>query len=246
MKKKLFLATKIVAFAVALHLITSSMSLALAQTAQPSLETGLFRKLQNVPTLALANPRLESNDYAALGLKVITAPANVKQTILNYEKNRPSLATPNLNKCPLQAVNVETDNNPKTWEWLVTYPNACARLNAGKVKSFWLVQRSANGQLQVLLAERAYQVRIWQDKPSHNGRRIEVMLQDSVGSRYNDTAIPVQCYTMYQFNGRQYSPMVHSVQVYRDDPMSAGKDWRDVTGADPYAQVDQHYQCRED
>jgi hypothetical protein len=36
------------------------------------------------------------------------------------------------------------------------------------------------------------------------------------------------------------------VQVYRDDPMSAGKDWRDVTGADPYAQVDQHYQCGED
>ena len=246
MKKKLFLATKIVSVAVALHLITSPMSLVLAQTAQPSVEAGLFRKLQNVPTLALASPRLESNDYAALGLKVITAPANVKQTILNYEKNRPSLATPNLNKCPLQAVNVETDNNPKTWEWVVTYPNACVRLNSSKVKSFWLVQRSANGQMQVLLAERAYQVRIWQDKPSHNGRRIEVMLQDSVGSRYTNAAIPVQCYTMYQFNGLQYSPMARAIQVYRDDPMSNGKAWRDVTGADPYAQVDDNFQCRAD
>ncbi len=246
MKHNVFFVMKIVSFSIAIYLISSPLNLVSARSVQPALNAELFSKLQNVPTLDLANPRLESSDYAPLGLKVFTAPLNIKQAILRYEKNQPSAATPNLNRCRLQALNVETDNDPKTWEWLVTYPNACARLTPRKVKSFWLVQRAADGQMQVLLAERAYQVRIWQDKPRHNGRRIEVMLQDSVPSRYTQEAIPVQCHTMYQFNGHQYSPMANTVQVYRDDPMSAGKEWRDVTGADPYAQVDQNYQCSVD
>ena len=246
MKNNVFLMAKMLSISIAINLINSPVNLALAEATRPTLDPTLFHKLQNVPTLELANSRLESNDYAPLGLKISPASVELKQAILNDEKNRPIAGTPNLNNCRLQTVNVETDDNPRTWEWLVTYPNFCSRLSPRKTKTFWLVQANEQGQLQVLLAERAYQVRIWQDKPSHNGRRIEVMLQDSVGSRYNNAAIPVQCYTMYQFNGRQYSPMAHAVQVYRDDPMSAGKDWRDVTGADPYAQVDQHYQCRED
>ena len=246
MKNNVFLMAKMLSISIAINLINSPVNLALAEATQPTLDPTLFHKLQNVPTLELANARLESNDYAPLGLKISPASVELKQAILNDEKNRPIAGTPNLNNCRLQTVNVEADDNPRTWEWLVTYPNFCSRLSPHKTKTFWLVQANEQGQLQVLLAERAYQVRIWQDKPSHNGRRIEVMLQDSVGSRYNNAAIPVQCYTMYQFNGRQYSPMAHSVQVYRDDPMSAGKDWRDVIGADPYAQVDQHYQCRED
>jgi hypothetical protein len=155
-------------------------------------------------------------------------------------------ATPHLNNCRLQALNVETDDNPTTWEWLVTYPNPCRRLSAHKVKNFWLVQREPKGQMQVLLAERAYQVRIWQDKPSYNGRRIEVMLQDHAVSRYNDDTLPVQCHAMYHFNGQQYALAQHSLQVYREDPMTHGKNWMDVQGADPYAQVDQNFQCRED
>ena len=246
MKKNVFLMAKILSIPISIILINSPVNLALAEPSRPTLDPTLFHKLQNVPTLDLANARLESNDYVPLGLKVTPVSAELKQAILNYEKNRPIAGTPNLNNCRLQAVNVETDDDPRTWEWLVTYPNFCTRLSPRKIKTFWLVQANEQGQLQVLLAERAYQVRIWQDKPSHNGRRIEIMLQDSVPSRYTQEAIPVQCHTMYAFNGQTYALSQRSIQVYRDDPMSAGKDWRDVTGVDPYAQVDRNYQCRED
>ena len=246
MKHVAFLMAKILAFATTLYLITSAYTLALAETSPPTVDENLFKTLQNVPTFDLANPRLESRDYAPLGLKVITAPAQVKQTILSYEKTQANAASPNLNQCRLQAVNVETDNNANTVEWLVTSANFCTRLSPRKVKSFWLVQEASNGQLRVLLAERAYQVRIWQDKPSHNGRRLELMLQDNAASRYTNERLPVQCHAMYQFNGQHYTLTSSRIQVYREDPMSNGKAWRDVTGADPYAQVDDNFQCRAD
>lgn len=212
---------------------------------QNSLSPSLFNKLKNVPTLDLANPRLESTEYKALGLPIIQPTPQQKAAIRANIKKTPDTINkkiPNIENCQWIGVNIELDDQNSTQEYLFTPTNACSKPTSSQSKPFWIVQQMGNKAPQVLIADHAYQVRIWK-KEAAAKRRIETITKGNAPSRYTQKPIDVRCHSNWSFMGGGYQYRPDYIEVYRSDASSRGKTWVIVEGQDPYVAIDQNFRC---
>lgn len=199
-----------------------------------ALPTPLFTKLQNVPTLDLNQPYLESPDYVPLGLPITRPTPEQKHAIIRKNKT--------LAHCTFIGANIELDNQISTQEFLFTPSNTCIKPTRYQVKPFWILQQKDNKHPKVLIADKSHRIRIWQ-KDNYPYRRIESILKSTAPSRYTKQPIPVMCHGNWHFRNGSYHYQKDYVEVYRSDPMSQGKTWVVVEALDPYAIIDRSYNC---
>jgi hypothetical protein len=219
------------------------------KTAIPNTEAKeeyLLPPLMDVINLELAQKDLKSTTYSSPSLPVLPIPASMKMVVLAQEQIQStfnSLAPEQLAQCQFLGVKVELDDNLKTSEWLFTTDNVCTHLKVNQNKPFWVLSQVNNDKPRVLIADRAFQVRIWQQETGNAMRRVAVMTKATAPSHYTKQPMDVQCHASWVNKNGTYQRVREFVEVYREDPMSKGKNWEVVEGQDPYAAVDSRFEC---
>ena len=239
----------IIALAVSL-LEIAGCSTETGKTAIPNTESKegyLSPPLMGVINLELAQKDLKSTTYLSPSLPVLPMPASMKMVVLAQEQIQStfsSLTSEHLAQCQFLGVKVELDDNPKTSEWLFTTDNVCTHLKVNQSKPFWILSQANDNKPTVLIADRAFQVRIWQQEAGNTMRRIAVMTKATAPSHYTKQPMNVQCHASWINKNGTYQRIREFVEVYREDPMSKGKNWEVVAGQDPYAAVDSRFECK--
>lgn len=128
---------------------------------------------------------------------------------------------------------------------MFTPENNCLKINGYKSKPFWILQQKENQVPQILITDRAYQVRVWSKEARMTHRRIETILKGNAPSRYTQKPIEVKCHESWSFMSGRYIqvPDQNYLEVYRSTPSSNTKTWVIVEGQDPYVKISDAYRC---